>query len=66
MLDLPKKSRKSSDIAGQFRELQQLRNQVHEAELEFSRNRSHRGNIDSTVDDKDRDRKIRGSASAPD
>ena len=32
--------KKPSDIAGQFRELQQLRRQVHEAEIELSRNRS--------------------------
>jgi hypothetical protein len=32
--------KKRSDIAGQFRELQRLRKQVHEAELDLSRNRS--------------------------
>jgi hypothetical protein len=36
--DHPRKPRKPSDIAQQFRELQQLRKQVHEAELDFSRN----------------------------
>jgi hypothetical protein len=42
-----------SDIAGQLRELQQLRKQVHEAELEFSRNRSPGADTDSKGDGKD-------------
>jgi len=37
MLDYPKKPMKPSDLARQFRELQQLRKQVHEAESNFSR-----------------------------
>jgi len=37
MSDHSKKPLKLSDIAQQFRELQQLRQQVHEAELDFSR-----------------------------
>ena len=46
--------KKRSDIAGQFRELQRLRKQVHEAELDLSRN----GSSDATDarpkgDDKD-------------
>jgi hypothetical protein len=49
-----KKPKQPSDIAGQFRELQQLRKLVHEAELEFSRNKSPRADIDSKVDGKKR------------
>jgi hypothetical protein len=46
--------KKPSDIAGQFRELQQLRKQVHEAELELPRNRSpDAADTDSKGDDKD-------------
>ena len=56
--DRPKKSRKPSDIAGQFRELLQLRKLVHEAELELSR--SPRADIDPKVDGKKRRRRNAG------
>lgn len=46
--DHPKKPMKPCDIARQFRELQQLRKQVHEAELDFSRNNA---DVDLKVDD---------------
>jgi len=52
MSDRPKKPKQPSDIAGQFRELQQLRKLVHEAELEFSR--SPRADINPKVDSKKR------------
>jgi hypothetical protein len=55
MSDLPKKPKKPSDIADQLRELQQLRKQVHETELELSRNRTPRADIHSKVDGKDID-----------
>jgi hypothetical protein len=48
MSDYPKKPRKPSDIARQFRELQQLRKQVQEAELDCSRNRA---DVDPQLDD---------------
>jgi hypothetical protein len=50
---LPKNPKRPNDIAGQLRELQQLRKQVHETELELSRNRSPRADIHSKVDGKD-------------
>jgi hypothetical protein len=52
--DRPKKAKQPSDIAEQFRELQQLRKLVREAELELSRNRSHRADINPKVDGKKR------------
>jgi len=52
--DRPKKAKRPSNIADQFRELQWLRQKVQEAELEFLRNGSHRADIVPPVDDKDR------------
>jgi hypothetical protein len=52
MSDRPKKPKQPSDIARRFRELQQLRKQVHAAELE--RSRCHPDDIDPKVDDEDR------------
>jgi hypothetical protein len=49
-----KKPKQPNDIAGRFRELQQLRKLVHEAELELLRNRSPRADIVSKVDGKER------------
>jgi hypothetical protein len=51
--DRPNKPKKPSDVAGQFRELQQLRKQVHDAELELLRNRSPRPDVPSRGDGKD-------------
>jgi hypothetical protein len=48
--DRPKRPRQPSDIAGRFRELQQLRKLVHEAELEFSRSRIPRSDFKSKVE----------------
>jgi hypothetical protein len=48
MSDHPKKARKPSDIARQFRELQQLRKQVREFELCFLRQGA---DVDPQLDD---------------
>jgi hypothetical protein len=48
--DRPKRAKTPCNIASLFRELQQLRKQVHEAQLELSLNRSRSADID----DKDR------------
>ena len=52
--DRPNKPKKPSDLAGQLRELQQLRKQVHDAELELLRNRIPRPDVLSKGDGKDR------------
>jgi hypothetical protein len=54
MSNRPKKPKQPNDIAARFRELQQLRKLIHEAELELSRNRSPRADIVSKVDGKER------------
>ena len=59
--DRPNKSKKPSDIAGQLRELQQLRKQVHEAELELSRNKSTSADTHSKGDGRDRSARKRVS-----
>jgi hypothetical protein len=48
--DRPKKPKKSSNIAEQFKELQQLRERVQKAELDFSRKRSTHTNINPKTD----------------
>jgi hypothetical protein len=52
--DRPKKAKQPSNIAEQFRELQQLRKLVHEAELEFSRNRIPHNDFGSKSEGKGR------------
>ena len=47
--DHPKKPKKPSDIAEQFEALLQIRKQVHQAELDLSRNRSPRAEVDPKV-----------------
>ena len=57
--DRPKRSKKPSNIASLFRELQQLRKQVHEAQLELSLNRNPRDDID------DNDRRSQNRSGPP-
>ena len=47
--DHPRKAKKASDLAEQFKELLQVRKQVHEAELDL-RNRSPRAEVDPKAD----------------